>query len=285
LEPSPIDISPLLPHVVPWSLVFCRVLGIFIFMPMMTGGSVPMQYRALLAAALAVCAYALPEVRASADVDVGMIELGEMLLREMTVGMAIGAIGGLPFVAIEIAGHIMGYQMGFALAQAYNPELDINLNSIGSMLFLIAITVFAGIGGLEALFVALLDTFATVPVGRVDLTQSPVETLVGVLTAGTEVALSIAMPVMAVVMLMLIAIGFVMKTMPQINVMSVGFALKIVAGTAILAVGIFSIEHAIAEFTEWGVLEAVGWSRAIESLPAPAEVPADLPTDGLRGTP
>lgn len=263
MEPSPIDISPLLPHVVPWSLVFTRVLGLMIFLPMMSGGSIPVKFRALLGAMIAVCAYAMPEVRASADVDVGLIELGPLLLEEMVIGMGIGAIAGLPFVAIEIAGHVMGYQMGFALAQAYNPELDVNLNSIGSMLFLIALTIFAGIGGLEALFIGLLETFETLPVGTYDTRQSPVETLLDVLTAGTEVAISIAMPVLAVVMLILIAIGFVMKTMPQINVMSVGFALKIVAGTAMLAVAVFTIDDAIAAFTEHGVLEAIGWSRTL----------------------
>ena len=267
MEPSLIDISPLLPHVIPWSLVFSRVLGLMLLLPMMSGGSIPVRYRVLMAAMFAVCAYAMPEVRASASIDVGMIELGGLLLREMTIGMGIGAIAGLPFVAIEIAGHIMGYQMGFALAQAFNPELEINLNSIGSMLFLITLTIFAGIGGLDALFVALLETFERVPVGAVDPSQSPAETLINVLTAGTEVALSIAMPVLAVVMLLLISIGFVMKTMPQINIMTVGFSLKIMGGTMILAVAIFTIEHAIAEFTEWGVLEAVGWSRAVAPLP------------------
>ncbi|MEM7622453.1 MAG: flagellar biosynthetic protein FliR [Planctomycetota bacterium] len=273
MEPSPIDISPLLPHVVPWSLVFFRVLGLMIFLPMMSGASIPVQYKAMLAAMVAVCAYAVPEVRASADLEIDMLELAVLVFVEMTIGMGIGAIAGLPFVAIEIAGHIMGYQMGFALAQAYNPELDINLNSIGSMLFFICLTIFAGIGGLESLFIALLQTFETVPVGQVDLRQGPVETLIDVLTAGTSVALSIAMPVLTVVMLVLIAIGFIMKTMPQINVMSVGFALKIVAGTALLMIGIFSIERAVAEFTEHGILESIRWSESltpIDGQPSPA---------------
>lgn len=263
MEPSLVDISPLLPHVVPWSLVFSRVLGLMLFLPMMSGGSIPMQYRALLAAMFSVCVYAMPEVREAADIDVGMLELGGMMLAEMIIGMGIGVLGGLPFVMIEIAGHVMGYQMGFALAQAYNPELEVNLNSIGSMLFLIALTIFAGIGGLESLFIGLFETFERVPIGQFDSAQSPAETLIGVLAAGTEVALAIAMPVMAAVMLILIAIGFVMKTMPQINVMSVGFALKIIAGTILLLISIFTIEQVIADFTEHGILETLDWARSL----------------------
>jgi len=44
-------------------------------------------------------------------------------------------------------------------------------------------------------------------------------------------------------MILLIAIGFVMKTMPQINVLTIGFAVKIVAGLTMLAICIFALEQ------------------------------------------
>ncbi len=263
MEPATVDMSPLLPHVLPWCMVFIRVLGVMIFMPMVSSGSVPVRLRVFLAAGIAVAVYGWPGIADAAQPPTGLMELGMCLFGELLIGMGIGAIGGIPFIAIEMAGHIMGYQMGLALAQAYNPELDTNLNSLGSMMFYMGIVIFASIGGLEAMFLAVVQTFERVPVGTVDVTMNPAETILRVLTAGTEVALSIAMPVLAVIILLLIVIGFIMKTMPQINVMSVGFAVKIVFGVAMMLISIFTINEVIGAHFEWGIMEAVGWARSL----------------------
>lgn len=265
MEPATVDISPLLQHALPWCMVFIRVLGVMIFMPMVSSGSVPVRYRVLLAAGIAVAVYGWPGIIGAAQPPTGLMELGVALFGELLIGMGIGAIGGLPFIAIEMAGHIMGYQMGLALAQAYNPELDTNLNSLGSMMFYMGLVIFATIGGLETMFLAVVHTFERVPVGGVDFTMNPAETMLRVLTAGTEAALSIAMPVLAVIILLLIVIGFIMKTMPQINVMSVGFAIKIVAGVAMMLISIFTINEVIGAHFEWGITEAAGWARSLST--------------------
>jgi flagellar biosynthesis protein FliR len=62
---------------------------------------------------------------------------------------------------------------------------------------------------------------------------------------------------------MLITIGFIMKTMPQINVMSVGFAIKIVAGTVMLMMSLFAINEVIGGHMEWGIGRATGWARGL----------------------
>jgi len=46
---------------------------------------------------------------------------------------------------------------------------------------------------------------------------------------------------LAVVSMLMIAMGFIMKTMPQINIMSIGFSIQILAGLSILVVLIGSV--------------------------------------------
>jgi flagellar biosynthetic protein FliR len=57
-----------------------------------------------------------------------------------------------------------------------------------------------------------------------------------VINSGFELALRVASPILGVISLLLIAMGFIMKTMPQINIMSIGFSLQIVTGLTTLMV-------------------------------------------------
>lgn len=239
--------TALIPHVVPFSLVFARVTGLFMMTPILTSGSIPIQVRALLAVSFAAASYPfVPEGVLPATVgDIWV--LVPLFIGELAIGFILGLFAQLPMVAVQIAGYIMGYQMGLAIAQAYNPELDTESGIIGQLLFFLAAMIFALIGGLEIMFVAVATTFESIPIGAVTGWTIPLEPVVGLLHAGFELALRLSAPIMAVVMLILLAIGFATKTMPQINVMTVGFALKILAGIGALAAVVFVLDEAIAE--------------------------------------
>ena len=54
-----------------------------------------------------------------------------------------------------------------------------------------------------------------------------------------------------------------MKTMPQINVMSIGFALKIISGTLVLALAIFAINDAIGDHIRDVIGLIEGWAAGL----------------------
>ena len=61
-----------------------------------------------------------------------------------------------------------------------------------------------------------------------------------------ELALRISAPVLAIILIETIATGFLMKTMPQMNIMSIGFAIKIVLGFAALIAAMGAIDATIS---------------------------------------
>lgn len=250
-------------HAASWSLVFCRVLGLFVFTPLLAGQSVPIRARALVAAMMAVAVYAmLPEGRP----HVGTVPLASyvaIVASELFVGVSIGLIAGLPMIAVEIAGQVIGYQLGFAVAQASNPDLDINLDAIGTMLFFMTLSIFLMMGGLEATVTALLGTFETLPAGGLAFSRAPLGSYVGVLTEGTALALRLAAPVGGVVLVSMLAMGFVMRTVPQFNVMSVGFAIGIVLGTMSLIFALFASAEAMSDFIASAMNAIDGWLAGV----------------------
>jgi len=228
------SLEPYIPHLLPFAMVLSRVVGLFLFTPLLSAGTLPRQVRVVIALSFAVAVYpSVPEQHLPANLD--LLSMAPVLICEALVGVVIGLLALLPLAALQMGGYIMGHQMGLAVARSYNPEIGAESSAIGQLMFYMGVLIFLMMGGLDLVFVALATTFQTLPTGSLTTTAAPLDALVTLLSASFDFALRVSMPVTAVVGLVLIAIGFMMKTMPQINVMSIGFAIKIVTGLSALA--------------------------------------------------
>jgi flagellar biosynthetic protein FliR len=195
--------------------------------------------------------------------DASLTGHAAMMFGELMIGACIGFIAGLPLVAMEMAGHLMGHQMALSLAQSYNPELDANLNSVGSMLFFLGISAFVFMGGPETVLMILTDTFAVLPIGGFDASKTPIDLVLGVLTTGSEIAIRVSAPTIGIIMASMVAMGFLMKTMPQLNVLSVGFAVYIVGGLLMLIFALFAINDTLSEYIGDTLTQAGMWVRSL----------------------
>lgn len=246
-----VGLEQLLGQVTPFSLVLTRMLGLFLFAPLLAGFSVPSQVKALLASAVSVAVYgSLPESArvAPAAMSAGLVPLVVVMASELAIGAVIGLLASIPLLAVETAGQIMSRQMGFGLAEAYNPTLDTNLDTFGSMLFNMGLAAFVGMGGLESLFGAVLSTYGRLPPGGFALGGAPLGVYLHVLSSGMELAMRVSAPVVGIIVLMLIGLGAVTRAMPQVNVMTVGFTMKILMGIGVLSFSVFAIDTAVGDF-------------------------------------
>jgi flagellar biosynthetic protein FliR len=257
-------IEPLIAHIVPFALVATRMIGLFVFAPIVTSASIPMQARVLLSFMLAAAVYPSIPVH-FADVPFDLVGLVPLIVSETLIGVCVGLIASVPVMALQLAGHVTGFQMGLSMATVYNPEFDTNSDVIGETLFYLGFAVFLTVGGLEAMYAALLTTFENVPLGGMAVSSLPLETYAGLASSGFEMALRVSGPAMAMVFLVMVAMGFVMKTMPQINVMSVGFALKIIVGLLATAISLQVIANVAAD-DALRVLAILGdWVRGLSA--------------------
>jgi flagellar biosynthetic protein FliR len=136
----------------------------------------------------------------------------------------------------------------------------------------VALGSYVALNGLDAMFMALLYTFAKVPIGEFAPGQAgvgvPIDAIVGVLTSGTELALRVSAPVLCIIFLLMIALGLIGKTMPQINIMSVGFTFKMFFGIAVLAGAMGIIQQVTSEEIERVLSMIVDWGRNMGPSPA-----------------
>lgn len=240
-------LEPIFQHGIVIMLVAFRLAGVLLFSPIVASAGIPVRAKVFLVVTLAAAIY--PAIHGSwhAGAEMSLATLGQIMVTETLIGATIGFLASIPIVAMQLGGTIMGMQMGLGLAQVYDPMNGENSSVVDQILFYLAVAVFLKLGGLDAMFVALISTFESVPLGAMTLHAAPVEIVTGLLHSGYELALRVSAPVVAIMFLETVASGVLMKTIPQINILSIGFAIKIIAGLVAMAGSLVAIE---AVFTD-----------------------------------
>jgi flagellar biosynthetic protein FliR len=254
-------------------LVF-RLGGIFVVAPVLASVAIPMQARVLLVFAFGAAMYPglVPELARAAGagiagvpVELDVFTLGWAGVFEALVGVVIGLIALLPVTAVQLSGLLMGQQMGFGLAQVYNPALETDSDLFGELLLYLALGAFIAMGGLELLFVALGKSYIAVPVGAMLPGSAPVGLILGTMDAGFGLALRVSLPLMAIIIMETVATSFLMKTMPQMNIMSLGFAVKIVLGLLAIIAGLRAMNTVTGDHVSDVGQMLLRWASGLEA--------------------
>jgi flagellar biosynthetic protein FliR len=140
----------------------------------------------------------------------------------------------LVFIGMQMASRIVGLQMGFGMGSVLDPITGAEFGTFDQFYAILATLIFFSINGHHLVIQALAETIRAVPPGSFDpLTMNA--SAVAPLAAGLMVtAVRIAMPVMAALFLTDLGMGFVARTVPQMNVLIVGMPVKIVVGMIVV---------------------------------------------------
>jgi flagellar biosynthetic protein FliR len=255
----------LLAHAITWLLVLFRTAGMLAFAPLIGGKLLPMSARTLMVVTLSAAVYPAVSVALPVPPRLDLLSLGPLMVSELLIGTVVGLIASIPVISLQLGGMMMGYQMGLGMVRAYDPTLEMQTDVLSTMLFYVAMAVFVSMGGLEILYGAMVDSFVTIPLGGLSPGDTPLDLLLGVIQSGYVLAYRVAMPVLCIIVLQMLAMAFVMKTMPQINILSVGFAVKIICGVVVLMASLGVIKQVIGDEIESVLGQVIGW---VWSMPA-----------------
>lgn len=238
-----IDIESYIPHLPAWLLVVFRLAGLFMFAPVLSSKVVHARVKAFLAIGLSCCVYpalvapgapAEPLVGAFVRDGVSLWSLPVMIAMEMAIGSVIGVAAMMPFVGLQMAGQVADQQMGLGLASVLNPDFEEESGVTGQFYYTLAAMIYLIMGGHRMLFATVVDSFSHVPLGGFRVDAGVVGMVIGLLSAAFELAIRVSAPLLCLVFLETVAMGFLSRTAPQLNLMSLGFALRILAGSAVI---------------------------------------------------
>lgn len=215
-----------------FAMTLVRVTGFLTLAPAFSQRSVPIPYRFWIGMMLTLIL--LPIVNAQALTGVTGIAYLPLVLRELAVGLLIGFVVMLALTSGNLAGKIVGVQMGYGLATVMDPITSEQGTLIDQLNGLIVLILFFTLGGHRMIILALSKSFEVVPLG---IAQWPGGITDGVLQLFFHVILlgiQIAIPVMASVFIVEAAVGVLSKGAPQFNVFTIGLPMRILVGAIVL---------------------------------------------------
>ena len=229
-----------------FALVAARLGGLLMLQPVLGALSIPMRFRVMLVLALA--ALLTPLVRLPAAVPDTPLQIVFAMASEMLLGALLGLVLVMCFVGLQLGGLLIAQESGLAFGQIVDPSSEDEETILGMFYLQLAAVVYLVVGGHRALVSACLDTFDTLPL----LSARPVslldrELLCQALTLSGHVAFRVAGPTLLALFLVNVALGFVSRTMPQLNVLAVGFSLKALIAFLLMAVSLPSAADAFID--------------------------------------
>lgn len=213
-----------------WPLV--RVLALFAVAPLLSHRAVPARIKVALAVGIAlVLAPTIPTPPITDALSGAGLAL---LAQNILVGLMLGFAVRLVFAALELAGELIGLQMGLSFAGFFNPASGMTQNAVGSFMSLLALLMFIAIDGHLMLLHALAESFRLFPLSGGGTLPLALDDLVRLGSGMFAIALSLALPFLAVMLLTNVVLGVLARVAPQLNVFAIGFPMTILVGLATL---------------------------------------------------
>ncbi len=207
---------------------FLRALALLSALPVFSQRAVPMRVKVALALFIALAAQASLPAIAPVALDSPAAVL--LVVQQLLVGLSLGFAARIVFAAVELAGELIGLQMGLNFAGFFDPATASQGTASGRFFGTIVAFLFVLGNGHLAITGALVKSFAVFKVGDdafafLRAAQPQVW--------GREVfalGLWIALPLVGMLLFVNLVLGIIARVAPQISVFSVGFPITVSVG-------------------------------------------------------
>jgi flagellar biosynthesis protein FliR len=221
-----------------WPLT--RVLALLAVAPVLSHQAIPL--RAKVGIALAITLAIAPVVGAPTLAGVLEVRGFVSLAHNILVGLALGFAVRLVFAGIELAGQLIGLQIGLSFAGYFSPDFGQSENVVSSFMAMLTLLMFLAVDGHLILLSALVESFRVFPVDAAGALNIDALALVRAAADVFTIALTICLPILAVMLLVNVVLGVMARIAPQLNLFAVGFPLTVLAGLLALVLFLPTLE-------------------------------------------
>jgi flagellar biosynthetic protein FliR len=216
-------------------LVLVRTLAFFIFLPIISGMSIPMIVRLLLAVVVGAAIFSSGIVTAVVHTETIPAFVMSVLM-EFMAGLMMSYMLYFTFSIILYAGQIIDFMMGLAMVNMIDPLLQIQVPIVGNLFSMAIMALLVVTGGLANFIEVFIFSFEVLPIGAAFiLGNQPVFLfIIRQMTAFIMLGVQIALPIIGALTVINVALGVMVKAAPQMNVFVIGMPIKILVGFFLL---------------------------------------------------
>ncbi|OQP07996.1 flagellar biosynthetic protein FliR [Geobacillus sp. 46C-IIa] len=226
-------------HFPAFLLIFARTASFFAAMPLFSYRTVPASYKIGLAFFFSWLLFlAVPKPTLPLN-DVYML----LIFKEVLVGLALGLIAATVMAAVQMAGGLIDFQIGFAIANVIDPQTGAQSPLLGQYLHSLALLLLLSLDGHHLLLDGMFYSYRWLPLdGWPHIADGrAVEYAVRAFAAMFAIAVQMAAPLVGALFLVDVALGIIARAVPQMNIFAVGFSLKTAAAFLLLFAAIGGI--------------------------------------------
>lgn len=216
-------------------LLATRIAALLLLTPVLYTVPVPATARLLITLGLA-CVIALPFQSQVAFAPAALGELVRAMLHEAAIGATLGLGVLTAFAGFALAGRIADVQIGFGVAQVFDPLTRTQLPILSSVFSLFAVVFFFAVNGHHALLRGIAYSVERIPVGSSASSLQAAEPIVRQMAALFALGFALAGPVVLALLLLELVLGVLSRGLPQLNMLVLGIPVKILAGLLVLSV-------------------------------------------------
>ena len=224
-------------HFYTFLLILIRVSALIVALPYIGGPLVPRPFKIGIVVWMSFLLFPVVEPNTIPG-PITWLSLVPGLIGEIFIGLAIGLTARLFFTAVDLAGQIIGMQMGFGLVNMVDPTTRSQTPIIGRFHGLIASLLFFSLNVHHDFIKAIIASFQMIPLYGFQISALSVQGMIHLAGKMFVLAVKIAAPIMVILVLTNIAFGIMVRATPQLNVFVVTFPLTIGIGLLLLGVSL-----------------------------------------------
>lgn len=172
--------------------------------------------------------------------DIAVHSLSQLIiyaLMETLTGLVFGFITNMCFNSLKIAGSLIDQQLGLSMASIYDPNTNTQNTLIETILYWLGVMIFFSMNGHHQLIAGIQNSFNLVKVGQLILSGN-FDYVINVFVQCFIIGIKIAVPMILSLLIAELLIGFISKSVPQLNVMVVSMPLKLLMGIIFIMIAL-----------------------------------------------
>ncbi len=215
-------------------LVFLRISGCVLFNPILGRRNIPAVFNIGLCLILTVFIYPLVP-RQEIEIN-SFIVFFVCALKELALGFLIGYIIQMFLAVIVMGGETMDMQIGLSMSKVYDPQSNVSMPLSASLINAMFYLVFFASNAHLTLIKIFTELCVVAPYGDRAISPDIFKNLAGLFSLALVYSIKMSFPVLAAEMISEMAVGLIMRAVPQIDVFVLNIQLKLIIGFVVLLI-------------------------------------------------
>jgi flagellar biosynthetic protein FliR len=161
------------------------------------------------------------------------------VLGEVFLGIALGLVVQIVLMGVQLSGELISQQMGLSMATLFDPQNANQTSLVANFQYIVSALIFFSTSAHHWFILALAESLHRIPLLELTASRAVAAPLIALLAHAFVVAVKLAAPVLATLLLASFGLGIVARLVPQMNVFMLSFPVNVGTGLLVMSFTLF----------------------------------------------